>query len=329
MQRTNHSYSNNEAEQMLPPDAAIAGDHRNPRRRDRPPQPAEMEVGTLVQPEPRHALELLVLHDAAKTDIVAGLRAIEQRAAMERVWNISRIQPQEGRCILNFFGEPGTGKTRAALAIAWRLGKPLYQVDYSSIISKYLGDTAKHIAQAFKRAADLDAVLFFDEADSLLSKRVDMNESCATSINQNRNVLMQCLDRFNGVVIMTTNLFGNYDPALLRRIARHIQFQLPDLAMRRRLFELHLPNLQRVRADLSEVARSAKGLSGGDILNVCLNAIYAASASDNPKDWLVTHELLMTEVAKVNAAKAQHRQKPRLRSNGPIGFGCATAELEQ
>ena len=89
----------------------------------------------------------------------------------------------------------GTGKTRAALAIAWRLRKRLYQVDYSAIISKYLGDTAKHITQAFKRAAELDAVLFFDEADSLLSKRVDMNESCATSINQNRNVLMQCLEK--------------------------------------------------------------------------------------------------------------------------------------
>ena len=95
--------------------------------------------------------------------------------------------------------------------MALKLGQPLYQVDYSAVISKYLGDTAKHISRAFKRATHHGAALFLDEADSLLSKRVSLDESCATSINQNRNCLMQELDRFEGVVIMTTNLFGNYD----------------------------------------------------------------------------------------------------------------------
>lgn len=326
MYEPEYDETNNGCERTLPPDAAVAADNRNPRRRER--QRDEAEVGTLVQSEPRHDLELLVLHDTAKTDLLAGLRAIELRPELERVWNISQVQPQAGRCILNFYGEPGTGKTRAALAVARRVGKPLYQVDYSAIISKYLGDTAKHIAQAFKRAADLDAVLFFDEADSLLSKRVDMNESCATSINQNRNVLMQCLDRFNGVVIMTTNLFGNYDPALLRRIARHIKFELPNRAMRRRLFELHLPKPkfglqdQRVSADLGAIARASKGLSGGDILNVCLNAIYAGSVADNPDLWCITQDILLNEIARVTEAKRQHSERPRPRNNGPIGFHC-------
>ena len=95
------------------------------------------------------------------------------------------------------------------------------------------------------------AALFFDEADSLLSRRVPAGESCSTSINQNRNTLMQELDRFDGVVIVTTNLFENYDPALLRRIQRHIKFRLPDASMRRELFALHLPNSERVRADFA------------------------------------------------------------------------------
>ncbi len=211
------------------------------------------------------------------------------------------------RCILNFHGPPGTGKTRAALGVALRLSQPLYQVDYSAVISKYLGDTAKHIAACFKRASELGAVLFFDEADSLLSRRVNIGESCATSINQNRNVLMQELDRFNGVVIVTTNLFGNYDPALLRRISRHIKFRLPDKAMRRRLFELHLPNRERVFADLNILATEAKGLSGGDILNVCLNAIYAGSTADDAGEWKVTGTDLLAEVTKVKAAHSDHR----------------------
>ena len=92
------------------------------------------EVGLLVHPEPRHDLDSLILHGSVRQDILAGLRAIEKREELERIWQISRIQPQQGHCVLNFYGPPGTGKTRAALGAALRLGKPLYQVDYSAII---------------------------------------------------------------------------------------------------------------------------------------------------------------------------------------------------
>jgi SpoVK/Ycf46/Vps4 family AAA+-type ATPase len=261
----------------------------------------------------------LILHPEVKTDIHAGLRALEIRADLDRIWNLSSIQPQQGRCILNFYGPPGTGKTRAALGIALRLGKPLYQVDYSAVISKYLGDTAKHIKAAFAAAREHDAVLFFDEADSLLSKRVSTGESCFTSINQNRNCLMQELDRFDGVVIVTTNLFENYDPALLRRIQRHIKFRLPDASMRRELFALHLPNPDRVEADYAVLAELSRGLSGGDILNICLNAIYAGSTDANPKRWMVTQVILEREIAKVKKAKAEHSGE-KGKSRRRIGF---------
>jgi SpoVK/Ycf46/Vps4 family AAA+-type ATPase len=260
----------------------------------------------IVQPEPRHCLDKLILHPEVKTDIQAALRALETRADLDRIWNLSSIQPQQGRCILNFYGPPGTGKTRAALGIAHRLGRPLYQVDYSAVISKYLGDTAKHIKAAFQAAREQNAILFFDEADSLLSRRVPAGESCSTSINQNRNTLMQELDRFDGVVIVTTNLFENYDPALLRRIARHIKFRLPNASMRRELFALHLPNPERVRADYAVLAELSKGFSGGDILNICLNAIYAGSTNPNPERWVVTQAMIEAEIAKARKAKAEH-----------------------
>jgi SpoVK/Ycf46/Vps4 family AAA+-type ATPase len=310
-----------EPEIELPPDAATADDHRNPRRRrrDRDEEEPPPDVGMLVQPEPRHELDKLILHPDVKTDIHAGLRALEIRADLDRIWNLSSIQPQQGRCILNFYGPPGTGKTRAALGIALRLGKPLYQVDYSAVISKYLGDTAKHIKAAFAAAREHEAVLFFDEADSLLSKRVSTGESCSTSINQNRNCLMQELDRFDGVVIVTTNLFENYDTALLRRIQRHINFRLPDASMRRELFALHLTNPDRMRADYAVLAELSRGLSGGDILNVCVNAIHAGSVDPNPERWGVTQELLEREIAKVRKAKAEHSgEKGRRRRK--IGF---------
>ena len=305
----------------LPPDAATTDDHRNPRRRrrDRDEEEPPPDVGHLVQPEPLHDLDKMILHPEVKTDIHAGLRALEIRSELERVWNLSSIQPQQGRCILNFYGPPGTGKTRAALGIALKLGKPLYQVDYSAVISKYLGDTAKHIKAAFAAAREHDAVLFFDEADSLLSKRVSTGESCSTSINQNRNCLMQELDRFDGVVIVTTNLFENYDPALLRRIQRHIKFRVPDASMRRELFALHLPNPDRVQADYAILAELSKGLSGGDILNVCVNAIHAGSVDADSAKWRVTQGMLEREIAKAKKAKAEHAGE-KGKSRRRIGF---------
>jgi SpoVK/Ycf46/Vps4 family AAA+-type ATPase len=300
--------------EMNEPEIAYTGDesqpvedHRNPRRRGRRSDGTQApEVGIIVDTEPRHSLDRLVLQPSVIADIEAALRLIEIREQLEAVWKLHEIQPQRGRCIVNFYGPPGTGKTRAALGIARRLGKPLYQVDYSAIVSKYLGDTAKHIALAFKQAAEADAVLFFDEADSLLSRRVPIGESCSTSINQNRNCLMQELDRFGGVVVMTTNLFGNYDEAILRRIARHIEFALPNVEMRERLFRAHLPNAELVPSDLRQAAIKARGFSGGDILNACLNAMLAASADPIPDNWQLSEAALLAEIAKIQSGKAAH-----------------------
>jgi ATP-dependent 26S proteasome regulatory subunit len=130
---------------------------------------------------------------------------------------------------------------------------------------------------------------------------------------------MQELDRFDGVVIVTTNLFENYDPALLRRIQRHIKFRVPDVSMRRELFALHRVNAERVQADHTVLAELSKGLSGGDILNVCVNAIYAGSVDSDSAKWLVTQGMLEREIKKVRQAKAEHsgeKEGPKRR----IGF---------
>jgi SpoVK/Ycf46/Vps4 family AAA+-type ATPase len=302
----------NDNEMMMGDEQTPVEDHRNPRRRSRDREPQPNEVGVHVVPAAHHALDRLVLQDEVRAEIATAVRSVVMADQLEAAWKLSQIRPMQGRCVINFYGPSGTGKTRAALGIALQLAKPLYQVDYSAIVSKYLGDTAKHIVLAFKQAKEAGAVLFFDEADSLLSRRVSTGESCSTSINQNRNTLMQELDRFGGVVIMTTNLFGNYDEAMLRRIARHVEFKLPDESMRQRLFRLHLPNPERTPADLTSVARAATGLSGGDILNVCLNAMEAASTDPDPANWRVTDELLMVHVRKVKSAKAAHSGQDRL-----------------
>ncbi len=131
------------------------------------------------------------------------------------------------------------------------------------------------------------------------------------------------------MVIVTTNLFENYDPSLLRRIQRHIKFRVPDASMRRELFALHLPNPDRVKADYAVLSELSRSLSGGDILNVCINAIYAGSTDADPEKWLVTQVMLEREIAKTKKAKAEHSGE-KGKSRRRIGFlGCCSSFQKQ
>jgi len=270
----------------------------------------DQEVGFLIEPDHRHELENMVLYPETRQTLQIGLNRVLRRAELEEAWQLSRIEPRANRCVLNLHGPPGTGKTMSAYAVAKRFNKKIYQVDYSQIISKWVGETAKMIAAAFESARRHDAILFFDEADSLMSKRIDMSgeaQSWATSINQNRNVFMQELDRHDGVVLMSTNKFCNFDEAFLRRVACHIPYRLPNRMMRVKLFKLHLPENNRVRVDNWEVlGRASKNFSGGDILNVVVNAINRASLADDPAAWFLTTDDLTAEVTRVAEAKKQH-----------------------
>lgn len=265
-------------------------------------------VGFVVEPDCRHDFNRIVLWPETTMSIRVGMNKVVRREAIERVFRLSQIEPRTRRSVLNFYGPPGTGKTLCAVAVARQLGVSLYQVDYSQIISKYIGDTAKHIKAAFDEARRLGAVLFWDEADSLLSRRVGMGEgadrSFSTSINQNRNVMMQELDRFDGVVIMCTNLFGNYDEAFVRRIAQHVQFKLPSPEMRRQLFDVHLPARDRVQVtDWDRVIASTDGFSGGDILNVIINVISQVALHDDESQWIIRDENLIAEATAIRNAK--------------------------
>jgi len=150
------------------------------------------DLVTLVEPDIRHDLNRMILYQDCREEIAVGLNRIVRRLEMEREWELTKIEPRTNRCVLNFYGPPGTGKTLAAVAVAKKLEKKLMKVDYSEIISKFVGDTAKHIKQIFKIAKESDAALMFDEADSLLSKRLSFDDSSdgagVTSINQNRAV---------------------------------------------------------------------------------------------------------------------------------------------
>lgn len=277
------------------------------------------QVGKLVEPTERDTFERIIVAESVKEQLNMGLNLILGREALDRDWGLSEISPMKGRCVMNLVGPPGTGKTASAKAVAKAVGKKLYQVDYSQIISKWVGDTGKHIAAAFAAAKQHDAILFWDEADSLMSKRLEMtDDAVGNSVNQNRNILMQELDRFDGIVLMASNFFQNYDEALLRRIAQHVHYELPNQVMRKKIIDLHLPNATKARlaadVNLDALAKESKGLSGGDILVVCENAIKKAALGGEGK---LTHEHLLSEIKNVLKNKAAHKGV----SIGALGLG--------
>lgn len=267
------------------------------------------DIGIVETPTERDSFTNLILRDDVKKSIDIGLAKLQLKDFLNNDWNLKSIESMDGRCIMNFWGPPGVGKTASAKAIAHQLGKKLYKVNYSQVISKWVGDTGKHLTEVFKNAKEGNHILFFDEADSMLSRRIGLDSGDAaysSSINQNRNILMQELDKFNGIVILATNLFGNYDEAILRRVAHHVEFKLPTEEMRQRIFELHIPKevTKDEDVDIVACAHSTKDFSGGDIKNVCINAMIAG-AMEEPR--MLRQQHLIEEIDKISESKRKHK----------------------
>ena len=179
---------------------------------------------------------------------------------------------------VNLYGYPGTGKTMAAHAIAKAIGKKMICVNYAEIESKYVGETSKNLTRLFKTAAEKNAVIFFDEADAFLSKRVtNMNNSTDVSVNQTRSVLLTLLNDFNGVIIFATNFLSNYDSAFMRRIQYHVKFELPNKELREKLCRRYIPTKMPADIDFKAIADKYDGISGSDISIAVLKAALKAA----------------------------------------------------
>lgn len=194
-------------------------------------------------------------------------------------WGMSEVIHNNKKSqIANLYGPSGTGKTMAACAIANEMNKELLTVNYSQIESKYVGETAKNLEDVFKVAKDKDAILFFDEADALLSKRVtNMNNSTDVSVNQTRSVLLMILNNYEGVVLFATNFINNFDKAFMRRIPYHIKFELPDLKNRELLWNKYIPKKMPNTANILDLAKKYDNISASDICNAVLMAGFKAA----------------------------------------------------
>ncbi len=232
-----------------------------------------------VQITPHYTWDDIVL----PADQMAQLREIHDQVRHRHLvydtWGFDRkLAMGKGLAIL-FAGPPGTGKTMAADVLSHTLGLNLYKIDLSSVVSKYIGETEKNLARIFAEATTSNAILFFDEADALFGKRTQVRDAHDRYANVEISYLLQKMEEYEGVVVLATNLRGNMDESFVRRLHATVEFPLPGVADRRRIWEQIWPAAlpRDASLDLDFLARRIE-VAGGSIRNIALAGAFLAAA---------------------------------------------------
>jgi len=225
----------------------------------------------------------LVLPEDSMDEIKEFIARVRHRRRVYDEWGFARkIAKGMGLSAL-FMGPPGTGKTMVAGLIADELALDLYQIDLSRIVSKYVGETEKNLANLFDAAEAGHAILLFDEADSLFAKRTEVKSSVDRYANLEVNYLLQRMETFNGITILTTNMDSSIDDAFRRRISFRINFPFPEPEDRERLWQAMLPEEADVSGDINWNGLAERyEMSGGYIRNAVLRAAFLAADDEGP-----------------------------------------------
>jgi hypothetical protein len=226
----------------------------------------------VVQPELQRELDLLLLRCRLREGLSSGLGASAS----------TRYRP--GVRVL-FSGPSGTGKTLAASWVATELGLPMYRVDVASVVSKYIGETEKNLAQLLAKAEHAEVVLLFDEADSLFGKRTDVKQANDRFANTQTNYLLQRIESYDGIVVLTTNSRTRLDSAFTRRLDFIIEFGMPGPDERRRLWLSHLGRDHALRPAQVNQLSALVDTSGGHIRNIVLCGAVLALNERRPIGW--------------------------------------------
>lgn len=257
---------------------------------------------TFLPQTPRYTFEQIILPKETKDRILSDLNSIKCQDLIYNQWGFAEVESKP-KSILNFFGPPGTGKTMCAHAIAKMLGKPLLALNYSEIESKYVGDAAKNLKKAFDTATELEAVMFFDEADSFLGKRIEnVSHGSDQALNSLRSQMLILLEEFEGVVLFATNLVTNFDKAFESRILDHIKLELPNREARAAIIEKMLPSKMPLdhrftQDELLEASDLIEGFAGREIKNAILTMLLD-KASQNLSNPIFTLEDLKVALTK-------------------------------
>lgn len=250
---------------------------------------------------PRYSFDDIYIDSKSKQQILTCLIMKKYQDKLYGEWGLKDTIKSNRAVILNFYGSPGTGKSMTAEAIAKYLNKEVCSVDYSQLESKYVGETPKNIKKVFEIAKSKDAVIIFDEADSFLGKRLtNITQSADYGVNITRSVMLLELEKFDGVVIFTTNLITNYDDAFKRRILSSVEFKLPDENGRKLIWKSHIPSKLPMNEDINVdlLAKYYKNVSGADIKDIVLfasvNALQRGSEEVSKLDFDFAYNSVMS-----------------------------------
>lgn len=262
--------------------------------------------------QPRRSFDDVILPSATRRALDQALAHVTSHDLIFNRWGLGERHPTGLALAFNFAGPPGTGKTICAEAIAHALGRRLLVVRYAEVESMWMGATPKNVSAVFRLAREDNAVVLFDEADAIASRRsASLELGFLREANTVVNVLLKELETFNGVVIFATNLAANFDPAFERRIRTHVLFEMPGVDEREQIWRVQMhPTLTPLAGDVDfrALAETYK-VSGGDIRNAVLKAAMAA-ASEPGGDALKTihHRHLEAGIQDVLAGKRVMQQ---------------------
>ena len=231
---------------------------------------------------------------AVLRQIAAHLR---QRFKVQEEWGFA-AQGSRGLGLATLFaGESGTGKTLAAEVLAHTLNLDLYRIDLSAVVSKYIGETEKNLRKVFDAAEDCGAILLFDEADALFGKRTEVKDSHDRHANIEVSYLLQRMEAYHGLAVLTTNLKSSLDTAFLRRLRFVVQFPFPDQEQRLALWQRAFPAATPTRdLDLDKLSRLS--MTGGSIRNIAINAAFLAADGGEPVGMNHLQQAAHTEASK-------------------------------
>ena len=270
-----------------------------------------------VPVEPAYSFDRVILPDDVLEKIESAINILRYERKVFQEWGLYEIQPNPSSS-LSFFGPSGTGKTMAAEAIAEKLGKKILKVSYADVESKYHGEGPKMVKAIFLAAEKEDAVLFFDEADSLLSKRLtNVSQGSEQAINSMRSQLLICLEEFKGIVIFATNLVVNYDNAFLTRLIS-VEFKNPDAATRKRIWDVHVKSSANKKLNIplaedvnTEELAEKYEFAGREIRNAVISACVNVAMNERDivrqEDFIKACDKIVEE--KVGVASASDHTK--------------------
>lgn len=261
--------------------------------------------------KPKYSIDDIILSEPIRSQLLDLMSFKRHSKMVFEEWGLNEVI-KNNYLAVNLYGPPGTGKTMAAHVIANELNRDLLCVNYADIESKYVGETAKNLSNLFKYSKENNLILFFDEADALLSKRVNnMNNATDVSVNQTRSVLLMLMNDYDDVIIFTTNFINNFDEAFMRRIQYHIKFELPNREVREVLWKKYIPNKMPNNLNIELISEKYSGVSGSDICNaVRIAAFKSAREGDN----LVKHENFDYAIRQILLSK-QDNQKVTIKES--------------